>query len=79
MRTNAAACGKDAVGGDHTAQILWGSLEADEQYFFALGLGGFGAVGVEVHFAGCGARASREALSDGFALLHTRLVKDRGE
>ena len=79
MGTDAAACGENAVGCDHAAQILRGCLEADEQHFLALGLGRLGAVGVEVHFAGGGTRACREAFGDGFGLLHRRLVKDRGE
>ena len=64
VRTDAAARGEDAFGGDHAAQIFGRGFDADEQDLLALGGGRDGAVGVEINLAGGGAGTGGQALGD---------------
>ena len=69
VRTDAAARGQNAFGGDHAAQIFRRGFHAHEQHFFAL-VGGFdGAVGVEINFAGGRAGAGGQTGGDDFGVF----------
>ena len=67
VRTDAAARGEDAFGGDHAAQIFRRGFVADEQNLFALLGGRDGAIGVEINLAGRRAGTGGQTGGDDFA------------
>jgi len=79
VRGDAALGGKDALGGDHAAEVFRRGFVADEQDFLTLLRGRGGAVGVEVDFARGRAGTGGQTTGDGLGLLYLRHVEDRRE
>ena len=71
VRTDTAAGGENAFGGDHAAQIFRRSFDADEQNLFAFAGGFDGAIGVEINLAGGRAGTGRQTRGDDLRQLST--------
>ena len=76
---NAAARRQNAFRGDHAAQVFRRRFQADEQNFFAVFRGGFGAIRVEVNFSGSRARPRGQPVRDRAQSLERGAVEDRRE
>ena len=79
VRTDAAACGENALGRDHAAQVFGRCLDADEEDFFTF-VGGFDATfGIEVDFAGGRAGTGGEPFGNDLGRFDRVAVEDGRE